>query len=184
MKKYRLLRELNQDELKRVFENNNKLQVEVIEDIEESEMFWISEYLDPIKKSLSDWSIGFHNHNYIKIKDTRLFLEGLELIQESFELLRGSLTEEIKKVIEKLNVLYDMDYNNRNYHNLEDWIDNKVECLANELVKSFNSLTDYNSGDIESYFLDFYVEERMHKDFYIDRDFILYQDVAYTKSYS
>ena len=63
MKNTRPLNQLTKEELELVYDKNKKLQYEVFDDYQESEMYWITEQLDCFKSGLSDWSIGFNNHN-------------------------------------------------------------------------------------------------------------------------
>lgn len=184
MKKY--LNELSSEELKMVVGKNKKLQYEIIDDLQEQEMDYISDILDCFRKSLSDWSIGFNNqYNYIKVKDYRLFLDGLSDTQANY----GFLADEFNPMINEIQNKYitlDNITNIDKFDQLEEEIEKEIDNLINEVIEQFNKMTNYNyDNDIYDYFIDFYIDERIDSSrLYIDNDFILYEDVSYTKSYN
>ena len=72
MKKFK---ELTIEQLTEIVNRSKKLRDELDEYIQDCEMCWISEKLAVMKDSLSDWSIGFYNQNYIRVKDYGTFLD-------------------------------------------------------------------------------------------------------------
>ena len=181
------LNELNNEELKKVYNVNKKLQNDVINDYQESEMDYISDVLEPLKEGLNDWSIGFHQYNYIKIKDNKSFLYGVIESTKEYSLLDESDKNTmvlIDNILEKINILECMDYSNKNYDILENWIDRKIEVIKNMVLESFNSLTAMDYDYMKEYFIEFYVNERMDiNDYYINDNYELFKHIEYERSY-
>ena len=72
MKKFK---DLSIAELTQIVNRSEKLRDELDNYIQDCEMYWISERLACLKESLSDWSIGFYNQNYIRVRDYHTFLD-------------------------------------------------------------------------------------------------------------
>lgn len=66
--------ELTQEQLTQIVNRSKDLREELDSYIQDCEMCWLSEKLACIKSSLSDWSVGFYNQNYIRVKDYHDFL--------------------------------------------------------------------------------------------------------------
>jgi hypothetical protein len=163
----RKFEELSTNELKMVYNQNDKLQNEVLDDYIENEMFWVGEMLDYIRPYLSSCSIGFNNRNqHIRVKNDRFedFLYGLKKLQEDMCFLPE-----------------------KDAHIIQNAIDNPAIDQRNfirRILEQFDIFTKSPSSDyLESYFLDMYVE-KMNKDYYIDNNYRLYKHVEYEKSYS
>jgi len=67
----RIINELNKDELTKVFEVNQKLQHDVMDDMQEEEIYWVGEQLDILKSTLQNWEIGVNQNNYIILKNQK-----------------------------------------------------------------------------------------------------------------
>ena len=80
------IKEMNNEQLTEVFNANNKLEEKVLDDMIESEMFWIGEQLDYIRSAMKDWSIGPDNRSYITVRDSEAFIEGVIVMDESVPL--------------------------------------------------------------------------------------------------
>ena len=182
------IRNLTNEELKKVFNANAKLQQEVMEDIEESEMFWISEYLNCFKDSLSNWSIGFYNGNFITVQPDKEieFLNGVLKAQKDFCFLKDEFTEITKNLINKYYQLDESQYEEdkqSEFDVLQIEIEEEFENIQSEVLNQFNIHTDFNSEDAQNYFIEFYVDARLDENCYIDENFILYEDISYSKCY-
>lgn len=189
------IEELTVEELTQVFNNNEKLQNQVLEDMIESEMHWISEKMDYIRKSLSDWSIGTGQRNYIIVKTRSMneFLEGLKQMGREVPAFSDTKAAEIIGKLEKAAEAYynaDIDIDEDEYDLLEEGAEDALKEAADELADQFtrdlNGLYDHDTQ--LDYFLDFYSNARMEEEetYYIHSDsetYKLYQDVSYTKSY-
>lgn len=165
------LSELTTEDLKKVWEVNEKLQVEVNEDYQESQMIWISDLLGGIKGALKDWSIGFYQRNYIDIKDDFLFLDALQSADKDSIIFLDEDRERLNKAIEEYNNSYEED---------EDIIklESESEYFQEKTLEYFDLVTNIDFDYIESYFYEFYIDERMNDDFFIDEDFILYENIV------
>lgn len=67
--------ELTNEQLTQIVNRSKKMRDELEEYIQDTEMCWISEKLHVIKSSLSNWSVGFYNQNYLYVKDYADFLD-------------------------------------------------------------------------------------------------------------
>ena len=154
-------KDLNTEELTLVFENNSKLQEKVFDDMFDNAAFWCSEYLNCWKGGI-DYSIGWDRGTYFKCTDQNSFLDGLEKAQETF----CFLADEYNKTIKYCREL--------------------IEELENACYKRFMGEYEYcfDSKNQLDYFLNFYADERMDEDFYIDENYLLYEHVEYIKSYN
>ena len=177
----------NKEELLKILNANEKLLNDVCEDYEEGEMFYISEILDCFKNALSDWAIGFSCGNYVSIKDNDIYnlCEGLKDATKSY----GFLNNEELKVVDQLQELnsrlYEMNYDNKQWDNLENKVDELIKEVESIIVNKFNKICTYDRETIKNYFLDFYFDERLdHEEMYIDDDYVLYEEVSYIKSYA
>ena len=72
MKKFK---DLSIAELTQIVNRSKNLRDELSDYIQNSEMSWIDEKLAIMESSLSDWSVGFFNQNYISVKDWYSFLD-------------------------------------------------------------------------------------------------------------
>ncbi|AGB62671.1 hypothetical protein [Bacillus phage phiAGATE] len=169
----KLIEELTQDELKKVWENNPKLQEQVKEDFMDSEMHWVSERLDYLKPYLSDWSVGAHNPSYIDIGDYEGFVEGAERLSREMGLLQD---EEDKKAINEMNStrdayeLADEETDAEVLEELEDIFHRACDGVADNIAQLMEHALDccYVDSNALDYFLDFYAPVRMDDDYYVE----------------
>lgn len=149
--------ELNNDELRKVFQENDKLQNEVEDHMTDSEMFYVSDNLNKFKKYLKDWNIGFyHNNNYIQVK------EGCEdeFIKGVFDATKdyGFLSDEEVKEWEGMFYVEDSEYNK-----------NLFKKFVNLVLNRLNEMTNISNYNIEDYFVEFYADAIMNDEsFYIN----------------
>ena len=159
---------LDETARRELIENNNALGGMVYDDMEENEMYFISEQLRYIKPALKDWSIGPANYNYIIVNDALIFFDGLEELQTHYCTLPDDMTPELKKALAARDRFrcYDMSYNN--LYQLSEWLDRKAQYFADCIAVYFTQCLNFSRDDMISYFLEFYAEERMDNDFYIE----------------
>lgn len=182
-KKY--VSELNEKELMNVFNNNQKLQSDVHESMIDSEMHWISEHLDCIKGSLSDWSIGDSSYIYLKVDSDKIesFVDGVIKMQNDYGVLADNENDFIANIEENISLLNDTDMYSDEFDQLENLIIASVEILAEKIATHYKELFDslYNEKYQFEYFTEFYMENRIDNKAYINtdqNDFILYEDVT------
>ena len=138
MKRY--LESLTNEELKTIIAYNNDLRNMLEEKYIEDTMYYVGDILDVIGGG--DYSIGFYQYNYWYSTRTRKSMEAIIEATESYGLCSE---EEIKKVeycIELMNRLDDMDYDNKQYDNLETKIENLLNEIDDIVTINFNGLTD------------------------------------------
>lgn len=168
------INQLTDDEKRALIEKNSALQVMVYDDMNENESIFISEQLNYIAPGLRDYSIGPYNRNYITVGNSVKFLDGLETLQKNYCTLPDDINNEIKRVLEARERFYSMNYNNKNYDDLDAWIDKKAQYFADCIAEYFTSCLDPTRDDMINYFIEFYADERMNESYYI-KDGILYQ---------
>ena len=136
----RYLESLTNEELKTIIAYNNDLRNMLEEKYIEDTMYYVEDILEVVggKK----WDIGFYQYNYWYSARTRKSMEAIIEATDSFGLCSE---EEIKKVeycIELMNRLDDMDYDNKQYDNLETKIENLLNEIDDIVTINFNGLTD------------------------------------------
>ena len=110
----RAFKELNQEELLKVFEVNSKLEEQVFNDMFDNAHFWNTEYLDSWNGGI-DYCIGYDRGTYFNCTDEELFLDGLKKAQEMY----GFLADEYNPVIEYTDKILD-SWHKQNVHHLTD----------------------------------------------------------------
>ena len=182
------LNELNQEELRHVFENNSKLQEKVFDDMFNNADFWCGEYLICWNRRGIDYSIGWDRGTYFKCTDKNYFIDGLKEVQHIYCFLDDKYNDKIEHVEKLLNKLDYLYYNSseENYNRLETRIDELIEELENACYDRFMNEYEYcfNSKNQLDYFLEFYAAERMDNDFYVDEEYTLFEHIEYVKSYN
>ena len=180
--------ELSIEELKKVFDKNEKLRYDVKNDMVKNEMFWIEEQMDYLRDSLSSWSIGQCNRNqHITVKNPSDFIYNLAELQKSVPVLPIEYDDYIKEAIDLVEKYRSVDMYSNEYDELEE----RIEKIANELADAVKNqytkiLDDYCLDDkyAKEHFIEFYVDNRMDDTFYINDDYELFESVSYVKSYA
>ena len=176
--------ELSVEELTAVFEANNKLREEVAEDYEESQMDYISDILSDLRSGLSDWEVGFCSYPVVRYSnEADLFRAALESC-ENYGFLPDDTAEKIKYYLSRCDALDGMEYENRHYDELEEYIERAGKEVAEEIETCFKQLTDYSESDLTDYFCEFYASERLPESCYVDGNNLLWEHVEYEKCYA
>nr|DAH73429.1 MAG TPA: hypothetical protein [Caudoviricetes sp.] len=186
-----MIRKLNElktnEEMLKLLHNNSKLYDNVVEDYQESIMFHVEEVLDCFNGCLSNYSIGFYQYCYIKVYDNKIseFCNAIINATDMYGFLNDEDLKKVEQLQELNNKLCYMDYENKQYDNLE----NKINDLTNEVVgivnDEFDNWCDYDNETIEEYFLDFYFDERLDfESMYINDDGVLCEHIEYIKRYA
>jgi hypothetical protein len=171
------IHQLTDDEKRELIETNGALANMVYDDMIDCEMDFISEQLNYIAPGLRDYEIGPYNRNIIIVSNALKFLDGLEKLQKNYCTLPDDMQPEIDRVLAARDRFYLMGYNNKNYDDLDAWIDKKAQYFADCITDYFSSCLDPSRADMIEYFIDFYADERMDDSYYI-KDGILYQTIT------
>ncbi|HGM3195536.1 TPA: hypothetical protein ACKOIF_000912 [Clostridioides difficile] len=176
--------DLNKEELKIIWEKNSQLREDVRKACEDNDMYWIDEILCNLNKSLTDWSIGFYNNNYIKIGDNHKFLLELKSVCEKYSFLSEEDLKSLEYAIALINKLHCMDFENKRFDMLENKINNMVKKLEEKVIEEFNKMTEpLDKEYLLENFIEFYVDANLDDDnFYIDNEYVLYEKII--KSYA
>lgn len=174
----------NADTLKNILSINNKLAQDVEYEFMDCKMVYIYKIMDEIRGACYDWSIGFYNHNYIKIKDGGVFLDGLENIQKKFGLLSDKDAEILAHAQELNDRLYWFDCDNKQYENLENKVNSLIKELEEIFIKNINLITDVDADALEDYFINCYMDNIDENQYFYNVDTLeVFQEVRYIKSY-
>lgn len=181
------LSELTAEELKKVYENNQKLQNTIFDALTEDAYFWVEEYINNFKRGAINYSFSVDGYgDFLTVKNIELFVEGLSISEESFMWL-PDYAEKIERLAELVNryneVRYTLSIDNDS--RLCDRIDELTDGLRIELFNAIRMEYDncYDTENAILYFIEFYVDERMDDSYYIDDNYILYKHVEYEKCY-
>lgn len=184
----RTITEMNNEELAKVFHANEQLRQDVMDDMAESEMFWIGEQLDMIKANLTDWSIGQCNRNqHITVRNADDFIYDFANLQKSMAPLRDADEYMVNEAVALVDRYRDTSMDTDEFDELEEQVEEAAKDLADMLCDVYTkTLDEYCLDDKNAldYFIEFYAEERLDGTEYVTGDsWELFEDVSYTKSY-
>lgn len=135
------------DELKEMMNLSNKFREKVWTDCSEQAM---EDQYDVIHYELNDLpGVRFHDHYisfYCRIADRRKFLEGMA--EQCFDSEWQKTSESLLK---KEDVLYIMSYDNKQWDNLDAWLDKKAEELLADVEKFLHSYEDISDDYVDDY---------------------------------
>ena len=135
----RYLESLSNEELRTIVINNNDLRNMLEEKYIEDTMYYVEDILEVVG---GDYSIGFYQYNYWHSARTRKSMEAIIEATDSFGLCSEEEIEKVKYCIELMNRLDDMDYDNKQYDNLETKVENLLDEIDDMITINFNRLTD------------------------------------------
>ena len=138
MKRY--LESLTNEQLKTIIACNNDLRNMLEEKYIEDTMYYVGDILDVIGGK--DYNIGFYQYNYWYSARTRKSMEAIIEATESYGLCSEKEVEKVEYCIELMNRLDNMDYDNKQYDNLETKIENLLDEIDDMITINFNGLTD------------------------------------------
>lgn len=171
----------NREELIKVLNANSKLRAEVLDDAEETEMWYIRDILKCFEDGLLDWSVGFYGTNFIIVKDEEAFLDEVEKANDMYGVLDMDVVELLKERVDISTLEDDEEI---------EAAREKNEAIAKEaeenLLKFFNNITEaiYEDTYIEDYFVESYIYVIDVEDFEYDEEtYELFKRICYVKSY-
>lgn len=187
-KKY--IKDLDNKELEKVYHANEALRSNIEDDMVETEMHHISEQLDYLRHSLSDWSIGAYNRNYISVSDADKFIKALDDVEKSIPILIDEDTPKLKEALELRDEYRDTNVYTDEFDKLEEKLGEVANDMADLVVDRFTQALDGCSKEEYQidYFIEFYSDARLDSDScYIvveDDNYVLHEDISYTQSYN
>ena len=167
MKKF--IKEMTKDELKKLIAENEGVQNLMIEQILEGNVSYVGEILDNL--GLLDWSIDPYGYSYVKA-DKNLFIGGLNTALKDYGLLYDE-RERLEKLTTAYEKLVVMNYDNKNYDSLEDFIDKEITEFENIVSRELQNISG-NGTDTENLpyeFIDRGFDEQFDNWYIKDNDF-------------
>lgn len=70
--------EMNLQEFRQIVDSSKELREKLDSRIQDSELDYLTDKLACVKSSLSNWSVGFYNRNFINVSDYEDFLDGVK----------------------------------------------------------------------------------------------------------
>lgn len=185
MKKY--FNELNQEEIRKVLEKNEKLFDELSQYLYEDKMYWQEEDADNMFGKNWNRYIDYNDNYssfYLRVIDWEEFINNLNrdyLTQEGIDLYNY--------IQDKKEVLDNMEWGTDNYYNLEEHLEKKSQELLDiceSMLHEYENYPDFE--ECYNYLLDTLYDDTLENCYIIidnkgSTDYILYEDIAYTKSY-
>ena len=179
----------NEGVLKKIYNANKKLQEQCVNESLEIELNDIVEEIKTLEGI--NYSIDMYKGSNIYINNNYAFIRSLYnnvilapngIVETSYNKGDKNL---IKRLLQGLNNLYFMDYNNKNYDQLENWVKEKSELLKDKLVNEINNYINKAWKDeyIYDYFINIFCDYINAENFFYDEiTYILYENVV--KRYS
>lgn len=173
MKRY--LKDLNDEELRKVLEKNEKLSSKIYEDISENDMFCQENEFNELNIKKYVKMYDYYNSFYLKVTDTIGFFENVNTVY--FDTKTEDIYKEAKKIYDRYMNTINENIRKKNFDLLEEKV--------NDLCKSIeNQLHEYEE---RRYSIDDLIEELKEcydlEGFYIDDDFVCYEHIEYEKCY-
>ena len=174
----------NNEELLKVYNNNEKLKTEVYNNWADDMMFWADNYLQIINDSLSNYSYSIYGmiNNFITVKDEVLFVESCKKLQNDYCFFDDNMSKYLELISQKQSELYFMEYDNKNYEQLKEWLVIKVEHIAKSFITNLNKNFKCTSLDLEDYFINNFIDNASN-DYYINDNYELFKHIEYEETY-
>jgi hypothetical protein len=180
----RLLKDLTIDELKRVYLENNKLNELVFDSMMDDANFWVNEYLNCFEHGALLCEIGYPG-NWLTVRDNEKFVGGCKTVQRNFELFNRETFEKVLycgKLFARWWIVQDEKNARRIDERIEELCEEIGDALLHRLVDEYEAV--YNEGFQIDYFLNVWLDNIDADNYYIDKNYILYQNISYTKCYA
>lgn len=174
--------------LKKLLENNEKLRDAVFEDYYTLQMdFQAEEFENLFGKNWASYIDIKDNYNsfYLKLKDCYEFFKNLDS-----DYLNGEAKKIYKELSKKFEKIECFNINNeddsKKYDDLTEEFENQCSELLEVCENQLHEFENIDENDLFSYFL----ENIQEHDYFINlyyyeakNDFVLYEDISYTKSW-
>ena len=118
--------ELSTEQLTNIVNRSKKLRDELDEYIQDSEMHWISEKLSCVRDSLSNWSVGFYNQNFLRVRDYESFVTGIEKSIKAY-----GASEKLEKKFHQVQKLLHTNLFEHTAEQLKElWLEEELESIC------------------------------------------------------
>ena len=175
------LNELDENELKQVFDKNNILKSELYDKQFEMQMDMQEDIGKYLMGSAEKYIRICDNYNsfYLKLVDGIKFLENINL--ENLKDYNITTDKEIKEYKKALNYYYHCNYGSDRFYDWEEKIENIAKGILKELERYLHEFEDIDEAEVFEMFVED-ISEGVYRNYYIkDNDYIVYEDVAYTR---
>lgn len=160
------LENLSDEQLMEIVKFNNEIRNMLSDYYIEGVMDYIGDILNTLGGR--DYDIGFYNRNYWKSRRTIEAMEGILDATSDFGLCSEEEAEKVEYCIKLMNRLDYMDYDNKQYDNLETKIENLLDEIDDIVTKNFDGLTNDNYIDNDLLLEELYnLIEREEETYYI-----------------
>lgn len=184
MKRY--INEMNEEELKLVFNNNSKIRESVYNMMSADNDDYVAEIIDTLneKEGLWHYTIDEYSRSYIKVVKHYQFYTNFENAMKYYPIFNY---EESQELLSKL--YYGMDLEEARdsvkqysqlYQELDEKLDELSEELADRIVKELVRLLEVNSDDMLDYFINT-LENGYFDKLYINSDsatYVAYEEIV------
>ena len=151
------------------------LKDDILRYVHDMESYHVEDMFDYIKPYLSDYSIGSYQYNYMKVSDIPGFIDGINDMNNVFDILYGTdiletleLAIEVSEVYTGVSMYTDLYYAIQDL--LESYVNNIVEYLINEFVRILEYYDTFEKVEIESDYIDNYLENIFDSECLIDNN--------------
>ncbi len=150
-KTQRYIKDLQKEELKKVIENNEDLQMKVLDILQEGNSYYVQEVLDSL--DLENYHIDLYGYSFIKEKDIFSLAKGFLKAEKDFNIFGAN--EDYKTRLEELlkadEEAEEEDEENAIYDRLEELTEEIKEAVLSFLVGCY----DFSTEDIINNFIEF-----------------------------
>lgn len=159
--KKRYLKDLTNEELRKVIENNEDLQMKVLDILQEDNSYYVQEVLDSL--DLENYNIDLYGYSFIKEKDIFSLAKGFLKAEKDFNIFGAN--EDYKTRLEELlkadEEAEEEDEENAIYDRLEELTEEIKEVVLSFLLGCYdfstediiNNFVEFNYQNFENYFI-------------------------------
>lgn len=166
-KKY--LKDMNKNELKKVFDENDNLKIQVIEGLQETESDYLKEILDSLE--VSDYSVSLYSYSYITFSDCLKFWESVKAVNGEFCILEMTPPKTEEEYEKEYNEILEIeDEYSEEYSKKYDDFEKEMRHLAKFICSKMITLLDISDDYAWEEFMYLLEDAEMYSDYYIKND--------------
>lgn len=148
----RYIKDLKNEELRKVIENNEDLQMKVLDILQEDSSYYVQEILDSL--DLENYNIDFYGYSFIKEKDIFSLAKGFLKAEKDFNIFgidKDNYKTRLEELLKADDEAEEEDEVNAIYDRLEELTDEIKEVVTSFLVGCY----DFSTEDIINNFIEF-----------------------------